>query len=153
MNPYTFEDVVAAMNEVQPYDWRGFFTERVTRVQPRAPLAGITRGGWRVTYSDSATAYHKSLETARKRLDFKYSVGLYLTDEGQAAYLEQALRALRAQPGIVVVNVSSYHETAPVGGPSSAQRPLPNPAASRSEPMPSAELSLRGGTCGPRRTD
>jgi hypothetical protein len=36
------------------------------------------------------------------------------------------------------------------------QRPLPKEETSPrwwSEPMPSAELSLRGGMCGPRRTD
>jgi predicted metalloprotease with PDZ domain len=83
VKPYTLEDIVATMNEVQPHDWKSFFTERVTRVRARAPLDGITRGGWKVTYSDSATAYQKSLESAGKRLDFRYSVGLYLTDEGQ----------------------------------------------------------------------
>jgi 2-amino-4-hydroxy-6-hydroxymethyldihydropteridine diphosphokinase len=33
------------------------------------------------------------------------------------AYLDQALQALRTRPGVVVGKVSSYHETAPVGGP------------------------------------
>jgi len=32
-------------------------------------------------------------------------------------FLDQALAALRTRPGIEVVRVSSYHETAPVGGP------------------------------------
>ncbi len=33
------------------------------------------------------------------------------------AYLDQALQALRQRPGIVVAQVSAYHETDPVGGP------------------------------------
>ncbi len=83
VKPYTFEDVVATMNEVQPYDWRKFFTERVEEVRPHPPLGGITAGGWKLAWSDSASAYHKSLEKARKRLDFRYSLGLYLNDEGE----------------------------------------------------------------------
>jgi predicted metalloprotease with PDZ domain len=82
VKPYTFEDVVATMNEVQPYDWKRFFTERVDAVQARAPLGGITRGGWKLVYTDSASAYHSSLEKARKRFDFRYSVGVYLDDQG-----------------------------------------------------------------------
>ena len=35
----------------------------------------------------------------------------------RAAYLEHAIAALRAAPGIVSVRASRFHETAPVGGP------------------------------------
>ena len=98
VKPYTFEDVAATMNEVQPYDWRAFFTERVEKVRPRAPLGGITRGGWKLTYADSASAYRKSLEKARKRSDFRYSVGLYLNDEGEV--LDALPRTPAAQAGI-----------------------------------------------------
>jgi len=41
---YTVDDVVATLNAVAPYDWAGFFRERVASVQPRAPLGGITGG-------------------------------------------------------------------------------------------------------------
>lgn len=43
-------------------------------------------------------------------------------------FLDQALTALRARPGIEVIRVSSYHETAPVGGPP-GQGPYLNAAA------------------------
>ena len=36
LKPYNFDDVVTALNTVQPYDWGGFLRERVTTVQPRA---------------------------------------------------------------------------------------------------------------------
>ncbi len=113
VKPYTFEDVVATMNEVTPYDWRGFFTERVDRVQPRAPLGGITRGGWRLSYADSASAYHKSLEHARKRVDLRYSLGLYLTDEGEVLDLPPKTPAARAglSPGMKVMAVNGRQFT------------------------------------------
>src|SRR6266849_4761650 len=37
--------------------------------------------------------------------------------DDRRAYLDRALQALREKPGIVLIQVSSYHETAPVGGP------------------------------------
>ena len=39
MKPYTFEDVVQAMNSVQPYDWAGFFRERLQSTAPPRHLA------------------------------------------------------------------------------------------------------------------
>ena len=114
VKPYTFEDVVAAMNEVQPYDWRKFFTDRVDRIQLRAPLAGITRGGWKLVYVDSVPAYHKSLDSARKRMDLKYSLGLYLTDEGEVIDVLPGTPAAKAglSPGMKLMAVAGRQWTA-----------------------------------------
>jgi predicted metalloprotease with PDZ domain len=43
--PYTFGDVVAALNELTPYDWNSFFTERLTTHGPGAPLGGVVNSG------------------------------------------------------------------------------------------------------------
>ncbi len=113
VKPYTFDDVVAALNEVQPYDWRGFLTERVTQVRAHAPMGGVTRGGWKVTYSDSMSAYQKSLESARKRLDFKYSVGLYVTDKGEILDVYPKSPAAKAglAPGMTIFAVNGKQWT------------------------------------------
>jgi len=113
VKPYTFDDVVAAMNEVQPYDWRKFFTERVEALQTRAPLGGITRGGWRLTYTDSASAYHSTLEKARKRFDFLYSLGLYLDDQGEVIDAWPKTPAVLAgiAPGMKLVAVNGRQWT------------------------------------------
>jgi predicted metalloprotease with PDZ domain len=50
--PYTFDDVVAALNAVQPYDWATFLHDRVDKVSERAPLDGLARGGWKLVYTD-----------------------------------------------------------------------------------------------------
>jgi predicted metalloprotease with PDZ domain len=110
---YTFEDVVAAMNEVYPYDWRTFFTERVNRVQPHPPMGGITNGGWKMAFVDSVPAYHKSLEHARKRIDLRYSIGLYLTDEGEVLDLIPGAPAAKAglSPGMKVIALNGKQFT------------------------------------------
>ena len=48
MKPYTFEDLVAAMNAIQPYDWAKFFHERLESTSPHAPLGGIEGSGWKL---------------------------------------------------------------------------------------------------------
>ena len=44
---YTLDDVIAALNEVQPHDWRAFFHARIDEITEHAPLGGIEGGGWR----------------------------------------------------------------------------------------------------------
>src|SRR5205807_7438851 len=42
---YTFDDVVNALNQVVPYNWRGFWMERLSTHAPRAPLTGLEASG------------------------------------------------------------------------------------------------------------
>jgi predicted metalloprotease with PDZ domain len=41
--PYTFEDVVAALKQVLPYDWASFWKKRLETTEPGAPLQGLPR--------------------------------------------------------------------------------------------------------------
>ena len=50
---YTFDDVVAALNQVQAFDWATFLHKRVDELAPETPKDGITRGGYRLSYSDT----------------------------------------------------------------------------------------------------
>lgn len=81
--PYTFEDVVRALNAVQPYDWSTFLHSRLDGHGPGAPLDGLARAGWKLTYTDQPTAYFKDAEAYRKVSDFSYSVGLVIDEEGR----------------------------------------------------------------------
>jgi predicted metalloprotease with PDZ domain len=53
LKTYTFDDVVNALNQVVPYNWRGFWTDRLTNHGPGAPLGGIDGGGWKLIYNDT----------------------------------------------------------------------------------------------------
>jgi predicted metalloprotease with PDZ domain len=74
VKPYTFDDVVAALNQVAPHDWKAFLGSRIYQVTPRAPLDGITRGGWRLVYTDAKNEYIKTGDG--ERVDATYSIGL-----------------------------------------------------------------------------
>jgi predicted metalloprotease with PDZ domain len=74
VKPYTFDDVVTALNQVVPHDWKAFLGSRIYQVTPRAPLEGITRGGWRLVYTDAKNEYVKTGDG--ERVDATHSIGL-----------------------------------------------------------------------------
>lgn len=79
---YVFEDVVKALNTVQPYDWATFLRDRLEGHGP-APLDGITRGGYKLTYTETPSDYFKESETRRKVTDLTYSLGMIIAAEGR----------------------------------------------------------------------
>jgi predicted metalloprotease with PDZ domain len=81
--PYTFDDVVHALNDVAPYDWASLLRERVKTTSIHAPLGGIERGGWKLTYSDQPNQYTQVLERLAKFADFSYSLGFVVNEDGK----------------------------------------------------------------------
>lgn len=73
--PYEEADVIAALNRVLPYDWATFFDTRMRRVQPHAPLGGVTAGGWTLAWTDSLPALLHSYEEVSESLDESQSLG------------------------------------------------------------------------------
>jgi predicted metalloprotease with PDZ domain len=80
--PYDFNDIVKALNTVMPYDWRGFWSERLNRVQPEPPLQGITAAGWRLTFDTEPSPAEKGDAALSKGTNYYYSLGFTLKDEG-----------------------------------------------------------------------
>jgi predicted metalloprotease with PDZ domain len=109
---YTFEDVVAALNKVQPHDWATFLRSRLEGHGPGAPLDGLTRAGWKLVYTDTPTDYIKGADERNKVLDLSYSVGFTVTSEGNVRNLiwdGAGFRAgLAANTSIVAVNNRVY---------------------------------------------
>src|SRR5256885_15221561 len=96
VEPYTLDDLVAALSQVAQLDWAGFFRKRVFEVAPEPPLAGIERGGWKLVYGPEEPEFHKSYEKARKLVDLKASAGIVATDEERGGGLG---RGSRSPPG------------------------------------------------------
>lgn len=83
VKPYTFDDVVAAMNQVQPYDWAGFFRERLQSTSSGAPLGGIVKSGWKLVYTDQPSEIWRDHEYYDRVADLSYSIGLTVKDDGE----------------------------------------------------------------------
>jgi predicted metalloprotease with PDZ domain len=80
---YTFDDVVKALNNVEPYDWAKFLHERLEGHGPGAPLDGLARGGYKLVYTDTPTDYFKGAEARRKATDVTYSLGFAAASDGR----------------------------------------------------------------------
>jgi predicted metalloprotease with PDZ domain len=80
---YTFADVVAALNAVQPYGWAAFLRARLDGHGPGAPLDGVTRAGWKLVYGEQETAFFRDSEEYRKASNFSYSLGFALAPDGR----------------------------------------------------------------------
>ena len=80
--PYDLDAVVSALNTVQPYDWAGFWRERLDRLRPGAPLEGLQASGWSLVLNANPSSMHLAHEADDKDLDLHYSLGFYVDDEG-----------------------------------------------------------------------
>jgi predicted metalloprotease with PDZ domain len=80
---YTFDDVVSALNGVQPYDWAKFLRARLDGHGPGAPLDGLARGGYKLVYTETPTDFWRGLETKRGATDLTYSLGMVIGREGR----------------------------------------------------------------------
>ncbi|MGI8469975.1 MAG: M61 family metallopeptidase [Pyrinomonadaceae bacterium] len=87
--PYDFEEVVRTLNEVEPYDWRGFLTTRIYNIQKNAPMGGITNGGWQLVYNDTPNPVSRGGS-------FAYSLGLYIAANGVIADVNPNLAGYKA---------------------------------------------------------
>jgi predicted metalloprotease with PDZ domain len=78
---YTLDDLVKALNTVQPYDWAGFFRARVYEVSPDVPENGFTQGGYRLVYNDNEPEWLKKSESVRGA-SFATSLGFSIRGAG-----------------------------------------------------------------------
>lgn len=109
--PYAFEDVVAALERVQHYDWARFLREHLESYAPEPPLQGIVRGGWRLVYSDAKSELVAGLEAVHKIdllwpeweswgfSDLRPGLGALLRDDG--AVLDSAPGTSAYEAGIL----------------------------------------------------
>jgi len=82
MRPYTFDDLVNALNSVAAYDWRSFLNQRLTSMSPTPPLGGIENAGWRLVYNDQPNLAIQHGEHAHKSIDLNDSLGFAVRDTG-----------------------------------------------------------------------
>jgi predicted metalloprotease with PDZ domain len=110
---YTFDDVVKALNEVVEHDWRKFLERRLHVVEDSAPLDGITRGGYKLVYSDKAGELYKAKESEDRILNLASSIGLLVNDDGKVVDVIPGTPADKAGvgPGMKIIGVNDRRFT------------------------------------------
>ncbi len=81
VKPYEFDEIVNTLNTVQPTDWATLLRTRLGSTDERAPLDGIARGGWKLTFTDTPTDLFKAREKQNKNMNLLYSLGLVVSRE------------------------------------------------------------------------
>ncbi len=109
---YGFDDVVASLNDVAPFDWRNFLLTRLNSTDFHAPLGGIERGGWKLAYETTPSGFLKDLEQVRRATEMGYSIGLRLNEDGSIADVIEGMAAAKAGIGpgmrVLAVNGKAY---------------------------------------------
>ena len=82
---YTFDDVVSTLNQIQPYDWRGYLQRKVYDIAPEAPREGITQGGYRLVYAAEPTSWIKNADARAENSDLTYSGGFVVGNDGKVS--------------------------------------------------------------------
>ena len=105
---YAFDDVVAALNRVLPYDWASFLRDRL---DGRTGLTGgLEASGWKLVYKDEPSDFAKA--NAGDNADFVYSLGLSLGKDGSIGDVRWDSPAFDAGLGsgtqVVAVNGQAY---------------------------------------------
>ena len=116
VKPYTYENVIADMSAAWKHDWRRFFDEHLERTGPHAPLTGVEASGWALGWTDTLSAFLKSIETNGKRTEMQYSIGLLLKEDGTLIDVIPGSAAARAgmAPGTKLIAVDGRRYTAKV---------------------------------------
>jgi predicted metalloprotease with PDZ domain len=115
VKPYTFDDVVNALNQVVAYDWRGFWTERLTNHGPGAPLGGIEGSGWKVVYDETESEMLRGEESVYHAVGAgAYSLGLQLREDGTIVDTTEGMPAAVAGigPGMKLVAINGRRYSA-----------------------------------------
>ena len=82
---YVDDDVARTLNDIAPFDWAGFFDEQLKDTHDRAPLGGIERGGYRLTYRDTPGAFELGSRAVFGPIDLTYSLGLTIDPAGRVS--------------------------------------------------------------------
>ncbi|MBD5604065.1 MAG: M61 family metallopeptidase, partial [Candidatus Eremiobacteraeota bacterium] len=81
VNPYTYDQFVAALTAYAPYDWDAYFKTRVYAIAPHPPDP-FERLGWKIVYTDRKNAAEEEQQKHRHALDARYSIGFSASDKG-----------------------------------------------------------------------
>ncbi|MCU6456078.1 peptidase M61 [Sphingomonas sp. A2-49] len=79
---YTFDDVAATLNAIQPYDWAGFLKKRITETGQPAPVDGFAMNGYKLVYGPQPTRYITNTEKSGT-INVTWSVGLSIGKDGE----------------------------------------------------------------------
>lgn len=104
---YTRADIEEYLNDVEPYDWHGFFERYVYSVAPQPPTDELARSGWRLIYNDKPNEFIDAEESTRHVDNESYGIGISIDHKASIITVREGSAAWYAGlvPGMTIVAV------------------------------------------------
>jgi predicted metalloprotease with PDZ domain len=96
VKPYTYQDLISALNQVVPYDWNALLQGDLLATRPTPVSPGLEAAGWTVVYSDEPNQAAIDAESISQQTDLSTSLGLIIEQDGTIADVAPDLAAGRA---------------------------------------------------------
>ncbi len=81
--PYSFDELVAALQAVAPFDWRQHLTTRTAMTAAHAPTDGIGLAGWTLEFQAAVPDYMKARESVSDDTSVWHSLGIDVRKSGE----------------------------------------------------------------------
>ena len=108
LKPYTFDDVVATLNGITPYNWAAFLRARLDGTSTKTPIEAIENSGWKLVYSEEPNGMEELENAIGKRLNMTLTIGAVVSDDGMVEDVIHGGPAYNAGigPGMKIIAVA-----------------------------------------------
>jgi predicted metalloprotease with PDZ domain len=108
VKPYTYQDLVDALDHTVPYDWNRLLQDNLLATRPTRVSPGLQAAGWTVTYSDEPNQAAVDAESVSQQADLSASIGLIIDQDGTIVDVAPDSAAGRAglAPGTKLMGVN-----------------------------------------------
>src|SRR6202046_3271636 len=108
LKPYTFEDVVATLNGLAPYDWTGFLRSHLDGTSTKTPIEAVENSGWKLVYSEEPNGAEALEDALAKHSNLTLTLGMLVSDDGTVSDVIHGSPAYNAGigPGMKIIAVA-----------------------------------------------
>jgi len=116
LKTYMFDDIVATLNRVAPYDWMAFLRSRLDSTSANTLIEATQNSGWKLLYNDQPNEMMDNRDVVRRKVSLNLSIGMTLYDEGSLEDVVHGGPAYNAGigPGMKVTAVNGKQYSADV---------------------------------------
>jgi predicted metalloprotease with PDZ domain len=82
VKPYTYEELVAGLNQVVSFDWNSLLQRNLLATRPTPVSPGLEAAGWTVSYTDEPNQAAVDAEITSQQADLSTSIGLIIDQDG-----------------------------------------------------------------------
>jgi predicted metalloprotease with PDZ domain len=117
LRTYTFDDVIAALNDTAAYDWRAYWRSALDATKSTAAADALASAGWRIDFVADAPDVFETYESVGDERNYRASLGFAVENEGGAiedVVVDSPAWKAGVVPGMTLVAVNGRKDAAEV---------------------------------------